>query len=282
MRFSFVTVLGVLFSVGLLGVGVLEITGTIDFSNYVPLLEQYQYLNLPSLFIVLGGVLNSIFLMYPARYVGKALLSIFKLFSQSKTNLKTLKKDVKMIISWAQRVKSDKLNAYESIQKEHEHELPSFLFSLASTNYSTDEIEEFGATNIEESYKRKLVNVEVLSTMGSASPAFGMFGTLFGLIVMLGELQNPAAMGPGLAAALITTLYGISLAHLIFFPLARKLRNMAQIARFREYLILEGVMLINDNKSPFYIQDRLSSYLKREYSFDMDAQQEELENAIAA
>lgn len=270
MKLSISTIFGIIVSLAMLLTGVFSITGRIDIYEIMPVLQDYHFLNLPSLFIVLGGILNSIFIMYPGRYVAKAWGSIFHLFTQSKTKAKTLQDDVKRVISWSQRIKQDKMNAYTQIQDENHKEVAGFLFSLVSTKYSNEEIREFGENSIEEQLNRKLVTVEVLSSMGTTSPAFGMFGTLFGLIIMLSQLDNPSEMGPGLAAALITTLYGISLAHLIFFPLARKLRNLAQIERFRDYLILEGVLLINENKSPFYIQDKLSSFLQRDSSIGED------------
>ncbi len=282
MKFSITTVLGVLFSLSMVTFGVLEITGQISLAELAPFMEPYQFLNLPSLSIVLGGVLNGVFIMYPGRYVMRALGSIYHLFTRSRINLETLKEDIRKVLQWSNQIQDDKLSTLNRIQEEYDGELPGFLFSLMSTNYSTEDIRELGETNIEEHYDREMIVVEVLSTMGSTSPAFGMFGTLFGLIVMLGELQNPAAMGPGLASALITTLYGISIAHLICYPIARKLRNLAQMKRFREYLMLEGVLLINEGKSPFYIQDNLNAFLKRDYSFDQEAIEAESDQAMAA
>jgi chemotaxis protein MotA len=110
-----------------------------------------------------------------------------------------------------------------------------------------------------------MVIVDVLRAMGGAAPSFGMFGTLFGLIVMLGELDDPSNMGPGLAAALMTTLYGIIFARFVFYPIAEKIKNAAQMNKFREYFVLEGIVLINDKKSSFYIQDKLSTYLQRDF-----------------
>lgn len=231
--------------------------------------------------IVLGGVLNSLFVMYPGRYVMWALGSIYHLFTRSTINLQTLKEDIRQILEWNKRINDNKLQALNKLQEEHEGELSAYLFTLMSTNYSTEEIRTLSETVIEEHYDRGLITVEVLDSMGSSSPAFGMFGTLFGLIVMLGDLQNPAQMGPGLATALITTLYGISLAYLICFPIARKLRNLAQIKRFREYLILEGVLMINEGNSPFFIQDKLNAFLRREYTFDQEATTAESEKAVA-
>lgn len=282
MKFSITTLLGVSVSLALVAFGVFEITGQIDLAEIAPFLVTYEFLNLPSLFIVLGGVLFGMFVMYPGRYVLRALGSIYHLVTRSRIKLDTLKKDIRNVLSWTRQLKGDKLDALKRFQKEYDGELQGFLFSLMSTNYSSEDIRELGENTIEEHYDREMIVVEVLTTMGSSAPAFGMFGTLFGLIVMLGELQNPAQMGPGLASALITTLYGISMAHLICYPIARKLRNLAQMKRFREYMILEGILLINEGKSPFYIQDKLNSYLKRDYSFDQEAVEEETEQAMAA
>ena len=270
MRLSLTNILGVIFSVGILVFGILEITGATAILASIPALSQYTFLNLPSLFIVLGGVLNAVFITYQPRYVGQAMASIFLLFSQSKTTHKTLQKDLENILEWSDERRKDRVGALSKLETEHQQDVSGYLFSLLSTNYSTDDIKEFGSNHVEEDYFRKLVIVDVLRAMGAAAPSFGMFGTLFGLVVMLGQLENPSGMGPGLAAALITTLYGISLARFIFYPVADKIKNVAQLNKFREYFILEGISMINDKKSTFYIQDKLRTYLKRDFGKTKD------------
>ncbi len=271
MKVSITTILGLIFSLAMLLTGILSVTGRLEFYELFPFLDNFRSFNLPSLLIVLGGVLNSMFIMYPGRYVGKAWVSLIHLVTQSKYGPSTLQGDIDQVIQWSERIQENKTRASSEIQDENEGEFAGYLFSLVNTKYSTENIRNLSENNIEETYTRKMVTVNVLSSMGNSSPAFGMFGTLFGLIVMLGQLDNPAEMGPGLAAALITTLYGISLAHLIFFPLSRKLKNLAQIERFRDYLIMEGVLLINDDQSSFFIEDKLNSFLHREMSSDDDS-----------
>ena len=107
-----------------------------------------------------------------------------------------------------------------------------------------------------------MVVVDVLRAMGGAAPAFGMFGTLFGLIDMLSNLDDPS-MGPGLAAALMTTLYGIILSRFIFYPVAEKLK-FSLYKSFRETFMLEGIILINEKKTAFYVQDKLA-FLQRDF-----------------
>ncbi len=265
MRLSITNILGVLFSLSLLIFGVTEITGATAILDTIPFLSNYTFLNLPSLFIVLGGVLNAVFITYQPRYVGKAFASTFLIFSQSKSSGKTLSNDLESILEWNDQIKADRVNALSKLEEQYSAEVSGYLFSLLSTNYTSDDIHDFGSNHIEEQYFRQLVVVDVLRAMGGAAPSFGMFGTLFGLIVMLGQLENPSGMGPGLAAALITTLYGISLARFIFYPVAEKLKNVGQLNKFREYFILEGIIMINEKKSSFYIQDKLSTYLQRDF-----------------
>ncbi|MEX0845459.1 MAG: MotA/TolQ/ExbB proton channel family protein [Balneolaceae bacterium] len=265
MRISITNIIGVLFSIGILVFGITEIVGTTTYLASIPFLSEYQFLNIPSLFIVMGGILNAVFITYQPRYVGKAFFSLFYFFSQAKASGDVLQTDLENILEWNEEIRGNRVQALSKLEEEHQKEVSGFLFSLVSTNYKNDEIRDFGSNNIEEHYYRQLVVVDVLRAMGAAAPSFGMFGTLFGLIVMLGELENPSAMGPGLAAALITTLYGISLARFIFYPLAEKIKNVAQINRFREYFLLEGIIMINEKKSSFYIKDKLKTYLQRDF-----------------
>ncbi len=107
--------------------------------------------------------------------------------------------------------------------------------------------------------------------MGGISPAFGMIGTLVGLIIMLDQMsQDPELLGKGLALALVTTLYGILFARLLFLPVASKVLQREQIVRFRNYLVAEGLALIADRKSPRYIQDKMNSYLDPAIHFNID------------
>lgn len=265
MRLSLTNILGVIVSIGLLVIGITEITGTTSFINSIAGLSKYQFLNIPSLFIVLGGVLNAVFITYKPQYIWEAIVSMFLIFSQTKVSNKMLQKDMEDILKWSDQVKTNKIKALNDLEERSEGEVTGYFFSLINTNYSDEEIKQFAEVNIEEHYNRQMIIVDVLRAMGAAAPSFGMFGTLFGLIVMLGQLENPSGMGPGLAAALITTLYGISLARFIFYPISEKLKNNAQINRYREYFMLEGVLLINSKKSSFYIHDKLKTYLKRNF-----------------
>jgi len=87
---------------------------------------------------------------------------------------------------------------------------------------------------------------------------------------MLGNLDDPSALGPALSVALITTLYGVLFSQLIFLPAATKVQQREEIVRFRNYLVAEGLTLLAERKSPRFIQDKMNSYLDPAIHFNID------------
>jgi chemotaxis protein MotA len=119
--------------------------------------------------------------------------------------------------------------------------------------------------------QRKMVSASILKTLASVSPAFGMIGTLIGLIIILQKLvSDPDGLGPGLAIALITTLYGVIMQRMVFSPAASKVEQKTAIMRFRNFLVTEGLALLAEHRSPRYIQDRMNSYLDPEIHYTID------------
>ncbi|MFC1585046.1 motility protein A [Fibrobacterota bacterium] len=258
---SLSTLFGVVCGIGIVAWGVLN--ATTDWKIFI---------SLPSASIVIGGTITSAFIGYRYRYIYNALLSILKVFKRQRITPRTLVKDVGMIIDWAKRVQQDGMPAFEAINNETKNDFIKYVTNLISTGYTQEEIQSFSETTIEEHYFRHLSEANILNTMSSAAPAFGMIGTLIGLIVMLGNMEDPSQMGPGLSMALMTTLYGVLAARFIFQPCSTKVKQLLGIQRFREYLLLEGFMLILDKRSAFYIQDRLNGFLDRKRQYSLEQQ----------
>ena len=97
--------------------------------------------------------------------------------------------------------------------------------------------------------------------MGATSPAFGMVGTLIGLVQMLANMSNPNNIGPAMAVALLTTLYGALLANLVFLPLADKLALRSQQEQETKNLILDGVIGISRGLAGLVLQETLKVHL---------------------
>ena len=118
-------------------------------------------------------------------------------------------------------------------------------------------------------YDRNLAQVKVLLAMASAAPAFGMVGTLIGLIIMLNNMNgNPSEIGTGMAIALLTTLYGVMLAQLILKPAARKVEQNQDLEAYRNQVLTEGLVLLSEGASPMVIEDAMNAFLDADYQFE--------------
>ena len=124
---------------------------------------------------------------------------------------------------------------------------------------SVKQIMETELDNIEERHK---AGIDIFVSMAGFAPAFGMIGTLIGLIQMLRALEDPTQIGQGMAVALITTFYGSFLANLVFIPLAGKLKRRSKLEIQIKELIFNGIMGILNGENPRMIQDTLATYLR--------------------
>ena len=101
----------------------------------------------------------------------------------------------------------------------------------------------------------------IIANMGNAAPAFGMIGTLIGLVIMLKNMDDPAAIGPGMAIALLTTMYGAILANIIFGPISAKLKVYSSKEVLAKRMIIEGIMSIQSGDNPRIVEHKLSVFL---------------------
>ena len=110
-------------------------------------------------------------------------------------------------------------------------------------------------------YERLEDGSRIFRALGEAAPGMGMVGTLIGLVSMFGHMDDPKKIGPGMAIALLTTLYGAVVSNVIMLPVADKLANRANEEGTNRSLIIEALVMIRDGKNPMAIRDELASYL---------------------
>jgi chemotaxis protein MotA len=108
---------------------------------------------------------------------------------------------------------------------------------------------------------------QIFQTMGTVAPAMGLIGTLIGLVRMLENLNDPAAIGPAMAVAILTTFYGAMLAYVLFLPLAGKLRTRSEEEQLIKQMTIEGILCIAEGMNPRLIESRLQSFLPPEQRF---------------
>ena len=105
------------------------------------------------------------------------------------------------------------------------------------------------------------MGAKIFSAWGEIAPAMGMIGTLIGLVQMLGNMSDPKAIGPAMAVALLTTMYGAILANVICLPIAMKLQNQAVLEETNNELIIEGILFIQEGGNPRVLSDFLGAFL---------------------
>ncbi|MDG1484910.1 MAG: MotA/TolQ/ExbB proton channel family protein [Porticoccaceae bacterium] len=105
------------------------------------------------------------------------------------------------------------------------------------------------------------MGAKIFSAWGEIAPAMGMIGTLIGLVQMLGNMSDPKAIGPAMAVALLTTMYGAILANVICLPIAMKLENQAVLEETNNELIIEGILFIQEGGNPRVLSDFLGAFL---------------------
>jgi chemotaxis protein MotA len=261
MKFTFSSFLGFIISLLFLLTGSADTVGVIKISKSLPDFLKIPFLDFPSFFVVIGGMLSGLFVMYPAMVVFKAIASIKSMFSHYSGKLEVLEEEIKNIMKYKEEFVADKNGFIERMSRGGGDMITKYLFELVSTNYTSHEVREIGEVYIDKRSSEEVKKADVLDMMAITSPAFGMFGTVLGLIVMLQNLDDPDAIGPGLSLALLTTLYGTAFANLIFAPLAKKIRFNSVLNTTREQLILEGIIMVKDGRSAIMIKDQLYSFI---------------------
>ena len=255
------TILGFVAGIGLFIGAVLSETD--DFSVFI---------SASSATMVVGGALAASFISYEMRYVILALKGIPKVIGSPVISRNLLKSEVGRVIRWGYAVQKSGLPAIEGDAAKLKKTDPflSFGIEMVVSGYSGEEIRDILNTTIESSFGRNMVPAKICGKIGGLCPAFGMVGTLVGLVIMLGNLSDPSSLGPALSIALITTLYGVLFAQLLFTPVSEKMTQREQIVRFRNYLVAEGLVLLAEKKPPRYIQDRMNSFLDPAIHFNID------------
>ena len=127
----------------------------------------------------------------------------------------------------------------------------------------SETIRDLLSLEIEYLRDRHSTGKKILEFMGEAAPAFGMIGTLIGLVQMLKNLSSPDQIGAGMAVALLTTFYGAFTANLIFIPLAGKLGIYSKAETTAKEMIVEGVCAISEGDSPTVIRERMQAFVSQ-------------------
>jgi chemotaxis protein MotA len=226
----------------------------------------HSLVSLGGLVIVFGGVMAVAFMSFPPDEVYKAVGGIVAMLKGTAPGPTTdLRLDLEDIVGWSRIVYEKGTRSLERSLARNGMADPllSYGLTLVVSDYAEDDVRAMMETAADGSYQRAYVAVEVLRAMGSHAPAFGMVGTLVGMVSMLHGLTADAdAIGGTLAVAFLSTLYGVVSARMIYIPAASRLERQVEARCVRDSLVTEGMVMLTCKKSPTSIRDRLSAFLQ--------------------
>jgi len=217
-----------------------------------------MFFNIPSLMIVVGGMVASTLIHF-------SLGTVLKIFSVAKkTVFSQLPPEQDVVQRMVDCAAVNRRDGALALEKQAQNIEDGFLvkgLQMLIDGQSEEAIEQQLSTEVEYLAERHATGKKVLEFMGASAPAFGMIGTLIGLIQMLQNLESPSGIGLGMATALITTFYGALLANLVFLPLAGKLDLRSKTETLQKQMIIEGVLSIARGESPTSVRERMQAFL---------------------
>ena len=216
------------------------------------------FINVPSLMIVGGGTVAVTLMNFPLDVIRGIIKVILRTFL---FKLNTPSGEIDRIVSYANLARKEGLLALESKL----HEVDDAFFAkgvqLVIDGFPAETVRDIMELEAEWQRQRHVTGKKMLDAMGAFAPAFGMIGTLVGLVQMLQNLSDPSAIGGGMATALLTTLYGAMAANMAFIPLAGKLEIRANEEALLRHLMIEGIVSIQGGEGPQLIKEKLKSFL---------------------
>lgn len=240
------TVIGVVAAFGLVLFGIL-IGGTLT-----------SFLNAPGALIVIGGTLGATLMSHPMSQV----LNLGKVLKNAVFNEGVQpKQTIDLLLEFAQTVRKEGVLALEDRVEALDDPFMKKGLQMAIDGQEPEVVEAVLQNEVDKLEDRHDTGASVLDTMGTLSPAFGMIGTLIGLVQMLQSMEDPSTIGPAMAVALLTTFYGALMANGLFIPLSVKLRARSAEEAFNYQIIITGVRNLVAGENPRIIEQKLLAYL---------------------
>lgn len=215
--------------------------------------------DLISVFIVVGGTIAAALIANPLTdFLGvfKTVMKVFIFKIEKPENL------IKTLVEISNKARKGGLLSIEGDLKTTSDPYLRQALQMTVDGVKTSDIAAVMQKKMELTANSNKSGFSLLKSMGSYAPAFGMIGTLVGLVQMLANLDDPSSIGPKMAVAMITTFYGSIMANLFFIPMADKLKVRSEEEIMNMTLLYEGVVSIREGEHPRLMEDKLNVYLR--------------------
>jgi chemotaxis protein MotA len=223
------------------------------------------FFSLSSAMIVFGGAIGATLVNFPLSDV-LAVVNVAKnaFLQKSASPAET----IATLVDVAEKARREGILAIERELDEINDEFVKLGIQYAVDGTEPETIRAILESELASMEERHKQGKKIFDALGTYAPAFGMVGTLIGLIQMLSSLDDPTKIGAGMATALVTTLYGSLVANVVFLPMGGKLEYRSREEARRKELIIEGILAIQSGDNPRIVRDKLKTFLppnEREY-----------------
>ena len=211
-----------------------------------------------SLMMVVGGSITVVFLCYPVANL-KSAFSVAKkgFFAQNQS----IQKLIDDLVSFAEIARRDGILSLESATKDIDDAFIVSGIQMAVDGTDPELIEQIMTTELDNLIERHETGKGIFDALGKYAPAFGMIGTLVGLIIMLANMDDPSSIGAGMAVALLTTMYGAIVANAFALPLSDRLARRSSEEILMRTIVIKGVMAIQSGDNPRIVEQKLRTFL---------------------
>jgi chemotaxis protein MotA len=216
------------------------------------------FIDFASVLIVVLGSISIMFVCFPGGHVKNALSVVRKALLVEVRNPEQV---LQLMREMSARARREGVLVLEDMASDQEDEFLKKGIQMVVDGHDPSAIEEVLYNEIDKITERHKEGADFFEQWGTYAPAMGMIGTLIGLVQMLQALDDPAAIGPAMAVALLTTLYGSILANVIALPIAHKLQVRSGEELAEKNLIVQGLLSILAGESPRFLVDRLNAQL---------------------
>ncbi|UCF97651.1 MAG: motility protein A [Spirochaetaceae bacterium] len=168
---------------------------------------------------------------------------------------------ISQLVTFSEKARREGLLALEDDLEEVEDEFLRKGIQLVVDGTDPDIIKNILYNELNQIQSRHAIGIGIFDDWSKLAPAFGMIGTLIGLIIMLAQIEDKSAIGFGMSTALITTLYGAVLGYLVFLPVKRKLEDRDNSESLVKEIMIEGILSIQSGDNPRILEEKLLAFL---------------------
>lgn len=220
--------------------------------------DLFSLFNVPSLIMVLGGTIGAAMMGYPLKTFLTLPILIKNTFIADSGGPTEI---IAQFVGLADQARREGLLSLEETVNKLEEPLVKKGLMLVVDGVDPEVVRNVLEIDNDLAARRHGAGIALMETMASLGPAMGLLGTVVGLIGVLRNLSDPSSLGPSMAVAFLTTLYGVIVANLIFIPLATKLKQKDKTESIVREVTVEGVLAIQAGENPRIVREKLESFL---------------------